>query len=152
MNLELQILADLRRHEGCRLSVYKDSLGVWTIGYGHTKGVTAKTPDISRELADKFLREDLIVAWKECSKVYPDLAKLDQVRQSVLINMCFNLGAAKFSKFVNTLQHVHAGQYKDAALHMLESLWARQVGQRATELAKRMATGKIEPSHLVGEL
>jgi lysozyme len=151
VNLELQILHDLRRHEGCRLSVYKDTVGVWTIGYGRTKGITANTKPITQEQADAWLLEDLKNAWNDCRKVYPGLDQLDKVRRSVLINMCFNLGYAKLSKFVGTLGHIEAGRYKDAALNMLDSLWAKQVGQRATELAKRMATGKIEPRHLLGE-
>lgn len=149
MNLELQVLADLRRHEGCRLSVYKDSVGVYTIGYGHTKGVNGSTSPITREQAEKLLREDMLIAWENCKNVFPGLVKLDKVRQSVLINMCFNLGATKFAKFAPTLRVIEAGAYSDAAIRMLDTLWARQVGQRATELAKRMATGQIEPRHLV---
>lgn len=153
MNLELQLLADLRRHEGCRLSVYQDSLGFWTIGYGrHNKTLSKNTPPISQEQAEAWLREDLLKAWDDCKAVYPDLDKLDKVRQTVLINMCFNLGRSKFKQFKNTLGFVAAGNYSTAALNMLQSLWAAQVGQRATELAKRMATGQIELRHLyVGE-
>ena len=152
MNLELQILKDLRRHEGCRLSVYKDSVGVWTIGYGHTKGITKDTKPITQDKAEEYLREDLLVAWEAAKRVFPELPTLDKVRQTVIINMSFNLGEAGLRKFVGTLKHLEARQYSEAAIHMLKSLWAAQVGQRATELAKRMSTGKIEPSHLyIGE-
>lgn len=152
MSLELQILADLRRHEGCRLSVYKDTVGVWTIGYGHTKGIHAGTKPITQEQAELWLREDLLLAWKACKKVYPELGKLDKVRQGVLINMCFNLGEAKFAKFTPTLRVIEAGDYSAAAVRLTNTLWYAQVGHRATELVKRMATGKIEPRHLyVGE-
>jgi lysozyme len=151
MNLQEQILADLRRHEGCRLSVYKDTVGVWTIGYGHTKGVTKDTKPITQEQADEWLREEMIESIKALKEAYPWVVNLDKVRQTVLVNMCFNLGINRLSKFKNTLRFVEVGDYKNAALNMEKSLWAAQVGQRATELMKRMATGKIEPRHLVGE-
>ena len=32
-------IALLKHFEGCELNAYQDSVGVWTIGYGHTKGV-----------------------------------------------------------------------------------------------------------------
>lgn len=151
MNLELQVLADLRRHEGCRLSAYRDTVGVWTIGYGRTKGVTPGMK-ITQEEAEADLRKDFLQAWEDAKIVYKDLDKLDKVRQSVLINMAFNLGRAKLRGFVGTIRFIAAGDYSNAALNMLDSLWARQVGQRATELAKRMSTGKIEQKHLyIGE-
>jgi lysozyme len=49
---------DLIRHaEGCRLDAYQDSVGVWTIGYGHTRGVT-EGMSITQDQADAFLVED----------------------------------------------------------------------------------------------
>jgi lysozyme len=151
MNLELQVLADLRRHEGCRLTAYKDTVGVWTIGYGHTKGVFPGMT-ITQEQAEEWLREGMLQHWEDARSVYKDLDKLDKVRQSVLINMAFNLGRAKLAQFKNTLRLIAEGNYSTAASNMLDSLWAAQVKGRATELAKRMATGKIEPKHLyVGE-
>lgn len=151
MNLQEQILADLRRHEGCRLSVYQDTVGVWTIGYGHTKGITKDTKPITQQQADEWLKEEMIESIKALKAAYPWVVDLDKVRQTVLVNMCFNLGINRLSKFKNTLRFVEVGDYKNAALNMEKSLWAAQVGQRATELMKRMATGKIEPRHLVGE-
>ncbi|NTV10478.1 MAG: lysozyme, partial [Zoogloea sp.] len=67
---------------------------------------------------------------------------LDEVRQHVLMNMCFNLGIQKLQAFKNTLSLVQAGQYEAAARAMLASLWAQQVGDRAKRLAKEMETGK----------
>jgi lysozyme len=151
MNLELQVLADLRRHEGCRLTAYQDTLGYWTIGYGRHNKAIKKGMTCTQEQAEKWLREDMITAWDYAREVFKDLDKLDKVRQSVLINMSFNL-SSKLREFKNTLRFIGAGDYSTAALNMLDSLWARQVGQRAVELAKRMATGEIEPKHLyVGE-
>lgn len=39
MKSSMTLIAAIKRMEGCILSAYQDSVGVWTIGYGHTKGV-----------------------------------------------------------------------------------------------------------------
>ena len=52
----------IKSHEALRLKAYQDSKGVWTIGWGHTKGV--KPGDvITREQAEQFIRDDF--AWVE---------------------------------------------------------------------------------------
>ena len=51
---------DLLTHfEGLRLEAYQDSVGVWTIGYGHTKGVTPSMK-ITEAQANNLLRTELI--------------------------------------------------------------------------------------------
>ena len=47
----------IKRFEGCRLTAYRDSVGVWTIGYGHTKGVHSGQT-ISMGQATEYLRQD----------------------------------------------------------------------------------------------
>jgi lysozyme len=78
----------------------------------------------------------------ELGRRLPWFAKLDEVRQAVLINMAFNLGTAGLLAFVNTLRYVKNGDYRQAAKNMLLSKWSRQVGKRADELALQMETGK----------
>lgn len=55
-----KLIAFIRKAEGCRLTAYQDAAGVWTIGYGHTKGVKAGDR-ITQYQADQWLREDLAV-------------------------------------------------------------------------------------------
>ena len=43
----------IKQFEGCRLTAYKDSVGVWTIGYGHTGGVDQSTSPITKEEAEE---------------------------------------------------------------------------------------------------
>lgn len=149
MNVELQLLGDLRRHEGCRLSVYQDSVGVWTIGYGHTKGITKDTRPITQKQADDWLAEDATKAVLEFKKFYPEWYRLSPVRRTVVFNMSFNLGVPRLRLFRNFLRELQSGEFDRAALSMLDSLWAAQVKGRAVELAKRMSTDKIEQKHLV---
>ena len=56
-------LALIKKFEGCRLTAYQDSVGVWTIGYGHTSGVR-KGQTIAQAQADAFLKADCTNAEK----------------------------------------------------------------------------------------
>jgi lysozyme len=132
---------DLKRDEGLRLKAYKCSAGVWTIGVGHTAGV--KKGDVVTEArAMELLDVDMDQAIKDARKVCLCFDDLNGPRKTVVANMAFNLGAARLSGFKNTLACICAGDYAQAALNMLKSKWAVQVGQRANRLAKRMSTGE----------
>lgn len=132
---------DLKRDEGLRLKAYKCSAGVWTSGYGHTAGV--KQGDvITKEQASTWLDADMEQAIKDARKVCLCFDDLNGPRKTVIANMAFNLGATRLAGFKNTLACVCAGDYSQAALNMLKSKWATQVGQRAQRLAKRMSTGE----------
>ena len=67
---------------------------------------------------------------------------LDEVRQSVLLNMCFNIGLKGLLEFKNTLAFIGAGDWERAANGMLASKWAKQVGMRAIELSEMMRKGQ----------
>ena len=49
----------IKEFEGLRLEPYKCDAGVWTIGYGHTKGINQNTKPITKEQAEDFLKDDL---------------------------------------------------------------------------------------------
>lgn len=83
----------IEQFEGLRLNAYRDSVGVWTIGYGHTRGV--KPGDvINRAGAEQFLREDVRVAevgvnrWAQTHGF-----SLTENQFSALVSFAFNLGA-----------------------------------------------------------
>lgn len=139
MSWEAHLLADLRKDEGLRLKPYRDSVGVLTIGYGHTKNVSGP---ITKEEAERLLASDVQEAIADARAVCRSFDALNASRKTVLANMAFNLGRDKLSKFKNTLLAISIGDYSAAALHMLDSKWATQVGQRSRYLAKRMSTGK----------
>ncbi len=138
-----QTIEDLRRHEGCRLKAYRDTVGVWTIGYGHTGPEVREGLEINQEQAEDWLAEDVNEAIADAKAVCGSFDALDWVRKTVVVNMAFNLGRKKLSAFHATLGAINAGDYSSAALHMLASRWATQVKGRARELAKRMSTGEI---------
>jgi len=69
--------------------------------------------------------------------------ELDDSRKCVLIDMSVNLGINKLFEFVNFITALDSGDYDKAAEEMLESKWAKQVPNRANELANIMRTGKL---------
>jgi lysozyme len=133
---------DLRRHEGLRLKPYLDTVGRETVGYGHTYGVKITDPPITLEVAERLLDEDMQIAINDAKAVVPCFDELNGPRKTVVAAMAYNLGRTGLSKFVNTIKSIQAGDYKDAALRMLQSKWAAQVKSRARELAQRMSTGQ----------
>lgn len=126
----------LIRHEGVRLKVYSDSVGVPTIGVGRNlrdKGIThAEAMVLLEHDIDECVRDCHTFSWFD---------GLDSVRQRVIVNMRFQLGAFGVRKFKNTLAAVARGDYESAANGMLKSLWAKQTPSRVVELAGMMRSG-----------
>lgn len=147
MSLLEQVYKDLRRHEGCRLKPYKDTEGVWTIGYGHTgPNINGNTPRVTQAQADAWLVEDTNEAIALAKQIVSCYRELDNVRKGIMINMAFNLGY-RLRGFRKMLSALEAKDYSTAALEMLDSKWARQVKGRANELASRMSSGRISSLH-----
>jgi lysozyme len=130
----------LKIDEGCRLNAYQDTVGVWTIGYGHTEGV-GKGDKITQAKAEEYLLEDTLEAARNASSLPVQFDTLNAVRQAVLINMAFNLGKARLLGFKRTLYAIAIRDFDNAALYMLQSRWAKQVKDRALRLAKAMKNG-----------
>ena len=135
-----KLRAQLIRDEGKVAHAYQDSLGYWTIGVGHLidKAKGGALPDF---IIDTLLEHDIEKHKRELIAALPWFTDLDPPRQAVLVNMAFNLGTAGLLKFTNTLRAIRSGSYSEAAMHMLESKWATQVGVRAQRLAAQMETG-----------
>ena len=83
--------------EGLRLTSYQDSVGVWTIGYGHTQGVQAGQT-ITQQQAQAFLQQDLGVAEAGVNKL--GLTLTDN-QFAALVSFTFNLGAGNLNKLVS---------------------------------------------------
>ena len=135
----------LRLHEGERLTPYRCTAGKLTIGVGRN----LEDRGITREESAYLLANDIAAEERELLRALPWVAQLDEVRQRVLLDMSFNLGIVGLLNFKNTLATIRAGNYGKAAAMMLDSRWARQVGQRAQRLSQMMATGK-DPQELRG--
>ena len=123
-------------HEGKRHHVYECSAGKLTVGVGRN----LEDLGLSDGEIDFLLRNDLMRVQSELAMNVPCFLKLSETRQAVLMDMCFNLGISRFLQFQNMLTALEIGDYMEAATEMLDSRWAKQVGQRAARLANMMAT------------
>ena len=149
MNLDNLILA-LKTDEGFKPVVYDDSTGFSvaagdtivgspTIGYGWN---CAANPMTEAQASDR-LRYDAIRATQAASALIPSWLSIDDVRQNVLSNMCFNMGPAGLAKFRRMLSAIDSKDWTAAAAEGRGSAWFRQVGKRAQRLMDELETGKI---------
>lgn len=130
MNLD-QLTADLRRDEGERLKPYRDIVGKLTIGVGRNLDDVG----ISETECLMLLKNDITRVGIELDEHIPWWRQLDGALQGVLANMCFNLGINGLLGFHRFLTLLQAGKRIDAAMELLHSKWADQVGVRAVRLA-----------------
>jgi len=137
LEINPKLIEQLRTHEGVRQFPYQDTVGKWTIGVGHN----LSDKGLSFPIIDTLLREDIAEVQKELDDLYPAWCNLSENRQMVLVNMGFNLGVPRLSKFKKFLAALDDGNYQVAASEMLNSRWAEQVGNRAIELSKMMNEG-----------
>ena len=137
-NLAL-LIAELRRDEGVRYSIYLDTMGIPTVGVGHNCKASPLPADWACPLTDgqvnQLLTQDLANTFAQLDAKLPWWSALDDVRMRVVANMAFNLGVTALLGFHNTLGAMQRGSYAVAAAGMLASKWAQQTGMRARRLA-----------------
>ena len=124
--------------EGLRLKPYKCTAGKLTIGYGRN----LEDAGISQAEADMMFERDFAMAESEvkrlCKANQIDWENLIEQRFYVLTDMMCNVGYNRLSKFNKFLYALKTGSYTAAADEMLDSVWAKQVGNRATQLSALM--------------
>ena len=133
-----KLLEQLKRQEGLRLKPYKCTADKLTIGYGRN----LEGNGISETEAEYLLENDVFFLFASLQHKLAFFGLLDKTRCDVLVNMAFNLGVNGLLKFKKMLAAVELGDYVTAADEMLDSRWAKQVGERASELARQMVRGE----------
>lgn len=131
------LIEQLKRHEGVKHFPYLDTAQKWTIGAGRNltdRGITIGT-------INQMLLEDISLVTTELDKAYPEWCELSENRQLVLANMTFNLGMPRYLTFERFWAALRQNQWELASTEMLNSRWARQVGDRAIELSEMMRNG-----------
>lgn len=121
----------IKYFEGLRLKAYKDTGGVWTIGYGHTKGVK-KGMVITEEEAEEFLRQDLLEAEKAVNRLVP--YGLAQHQFDALVSLVFNIGTGAF-KNSTLLRMMILGDILGASKQF--GRWVYDNGERLKGLIER---------------
>ena len=147
-------------HEGLRLEVYQDTLGINTVGIGRNledRGITNQElsdldiPSIEHVYkygiteadAVYLATNDVQIVEEELLRAHPCVDSLDSVRQLILMDMAFNMGVPRLCKFKNMWAAIHNEDFITAAKEMLDSRWANQVKSRATKLAHAMHHGEM---------
>ena len=133
----MNTVEQLKKHEGFRQFPYLCTAGKLTIGYGRN----LDDKGIDEEEAESLLASDVENA-KAAVVRRIATQHCNDARMAVLVNMAFNLGITGLLNFSRMLQAVEKGDFDTAALEMLDSRWARQVPNRAQELAQQMISGE----------
>ena len=123
---------DLIKHfEGCELYAYKCPAGVWTIGYGHTKGVEPGM-QITEQDAEDMLKEELI----EYESYINDLVTvgLNQNQFDAMVSWVYNLGAGNL-KASTLLKVLNAGDYAGVSAQIMR--WNKAGGKVLEGLTRR---------------
>lgn len=127
------------KHEEYKQFPYTDTTGHLTIGFGHNLDARG----LSFPVSSMALDEDMADWMMNLDKYIPAYKTLNPARQSVLIDMCHNLGLKGVLEFTEMLAALENQNYELASQCMLESKWANQVGKRAIEDAYIMKTGEL---------
>ena len=143
--MDMQLLRkEVEADEGCVNKIYKDHLGYPTFGIGHLitpddeeHGKPVGTP-ISAERVSSVFREDIEDVIDDCKRLFKDLDALPEDCQRILANMMFNMGYSRLKKFRKMRSAITNRDWNEAAVQMKDSLWARQVPNRANRLIERM--------------
>ena len=133
-----ELIEQLKRHEGIKLTPYRCTSNKLTIGVGRN----LEDVGISEQEAEMLLQNDIQEAVKQLKERFPWTLELDEVRFAALINFTFNVGIGTVSKFKNAMALLKAKNYDMAADEFLQSRWAKQVGQRAIEVTDQIRTGE----------
>jgi len=127
----MSLIENIKKSEGFVGVVYKDSLGIDTIGYG------TKLP-IDEDEAELLLNHRLTKKRLELTNVKPVLKTLSRERQDVLFEMVYQMGVGGVLLFKKMWEAIEADDYFIASLEMLSSKWAKQTPLRAKRLSNIM--------------
>lgn len=138
------LIREIKADEGEVLSVYICTAKYKTAGVGHKLLPTDPEYDwpegtpITQERSDEFLAHDIATALADCQWSLENWDDLPDEVQLICANMMFNLGRTRFQKFVRFRAAVIEGDWAVAADEMQDSIWAKQVPNRASRLINRM--------------
>jgi len=129
-------IALIKEFEGCKLTAYQDSVGVWTIGYGWTQPVDGKPiragMTIKQQTAERLLKTGLVSYESDVSRLVK--VGLTQGQFDALVSFTYNLSARSLSTST-LLRKLNAGDYAGAADEFLR--WNKAGGKVLNGLARR---------------
>ena len=112
----------IKRFEGCRFNPYRDSIGLWTIGYGHLIGDGKSLPSgfnrvFTQKEIDDFLVNDLLHVESGISVLIR--VPITQNQFDALCSFCYNLGVGTLQKST-LLKDLNASLWDAAANDILK--------------------------------
>ena len=128
----------LVKHEGCKRKPYRCTAGKLTIGVGRN----LEDMGLSDDEIYHMLKNDIYRVDNELDNAFRFYKDLDQVRKDAMVNMGFNLGITRLRGFHHALKYMDMGDYENASVEFLDSLWASQVGRRALDVSHMIRYGK----------
>ena len=131
MKISQEGIALIKKFEGCELEAYQDSVGVWTIGYGHTKDVK-EGDKINQDEAENLLAEEM----PEYEGYIEDLVKvsLSQCEFDALCSWVYNLGPTNLQEST-LLRVLNEGKYNEVPTQIKR--WNKAGGQVLEGLVRR---------------
>ena len=143
MNIE-QLKETLKVDEGVVYEIYNDHLGYPTFGIGHLvldrdaeHGLPVGTP-VSEDRVSECFEQDVQIVIEDCKKLHDGWDGYPEEVKQIVANMMFNMGRTRLSKFKNFRAALEDHDWKRAAIEGRDSLWYRQVTNRAERLMTRM--------------
>ena len=144
MNRE-EVFNQLKEDEGVKYEIYNDHLGLATFGVGHLViendsefGSPLGTP-ISTERVWEAFEQDLDTSIDECEVLFGSKwHDFPGEVQEIVVNMMFNMGRPRLSKFKNFCAALEEGDWAKAAVEGRDSRWHKQVTNRAERLMVRL--------------
>ena len=137
-----QLKERIKEHEGFRNTVYSDSLGFATIGYGHLVLPTdnfVEGVEYSEEELNNVFEVDFNTAEKDATQLIEEHeVELNHNAKCVIIEMCFQLGKPRVKLFKKMWAALQIKDFGEASFQMMDSRWAKQTPSRAESLAKIM--------------
>ena len=135
-----QIKQRIKTHEGFRDTVYSDSLGFATIGYGH---LVLPTDNFvvgiayAKEQLEEVFDKDFQIALTSANELVDGL-DLNHIAKGVIVEMCFQLGKPRVMKFKKMWAALRNNDFEEAANQMIDSAWHKQTTSRCESLAATM--------------
>ena len=130
----------IKEHEGFRDTVYSDSLGFATIGYGH---LVLPTDNFvvgiayAKEQLEEVFDKDFQIALTSANELVDGL-DLNHIAKGVIVEMCFQLGKPRVMKFKKMWAALRNNDFEEAANQMIDSAWHKQTTSRCESLAATM--------------
>ena len=137
MNIGPKGIALIKEFEGFPFGgrPYRDPVGVWTIGYGHTEGVGPHSPRLTERQASELLERDLAQLYEPHVERLPIARHLNQNQFDALVSFVYNLGPGAVASDTGIGRALRAQQWRRAADEMLR--WNQAGGQVLAGLTRR---------------